>query len=120
MDDRLIQNPAYGLPASIRNMNIIITEKLREHLKNKKKKIISVEVASADHSDIEINEIFIRCVSEDFSEYLRTKKNYREKFTEDGISVLFAPVPMDFDETVEFDLIKHLFINRIIYKGIKL
>ena len=101
-------------------MTIELTPALKDYLKDRKKKIISVEIASSDHSDFEVTEIFLRLVSEDFADYLIKKKNYRPRKSEDGHTVLLPSYRLEYDDTIVFDLKTHWIFKRITYTGIRL
>ena len=51
-------------------LEIVYTSELLSYMERKGKRNISVEVARADHSDIEMAEIYLRLVSDDFASYL--------------------------------------------------
>ena len=51
-------------------MKVEYSPELLELLRSKKKRNISIEVASSDHSDIEVTEIFLRYVTDEFADYL--------------------------------------------------
>ena len=57
-------------------MKVEYSPELLELLRSKKKRNISIEVASSDHSDIEVTEIFLRYVTDEFADYLVQKKKY--------------------------------------------
>lgn len=101
-------------------MTIELTPALKDYLKGRQKKIISVEIASSNHSDFEVTEIFLRLVSEDFADYLIKKKNYRLRSSEDGFTVLLPSYRLEYDDKIVFDLKTHWIFKRITYTGIRL
>lgn len=110
--------------AILSNYKATVSPELWEHLKNKRKKNIIVEVATSDTSDFDVSEIFIRTCDNPHREYLVEKKKYREIEIE-GIDpndaiVLLPNYRMEMERVIEFDLKKVFIFNRIIYKGVKL
>ena len=101
-------------------MTIEFTPALKAYLEGRKKQIISVEIASSDHSDFDVTEIFLRLVSEDFADYLIKKKNYRARTTEDGGTVLLPAYRLEYDDKVVFDLRTRWIFKHITYTGIRL
>ena len=101
-------------------MTITLTPALKAYLKDKKKHIISVEVATSDRSDFDVAEIFIRLVSDDFADYLIKKKNYQARQSEDGYTVLFPPYRLEYETNIVFDLSKRWLLSKIVFSGIKL
>ncbi|MBO6112765.1 MAG: hypothetical protein J6P45_06930 [Lachnospiraceae bacterium] len=100
-------------------MEFKYTPELLEYMKRKGKKNISVEVASSDHSDFEVTELFYRFVKDDFAVYLRDKKRYTMKETEVGF-VMLPPYRLHYDPVVTFDLKKTWIFHSIIQNGIRL
>ena len=105
-------------------MRITISENLKNHLQHKNKRNIVVEVATTDHSDFDVTEIFIRLCDYSHRDYLKEKKGYRE-FPIEGIpqnhmAVLIKPYRLEIGPEVSFDLTKKFIFNKITYEGIKL
>ena len=100
-------------------MRFVFEPALTEYMKKKKKTVLCVEVASSDHSDIEIAEIYLRLADDRFAAYLLEKKRYREMPAEGG-RVLLTPYRLSYDETVTFSLKKQFFFHRITFDGIRL
>ena len=114
----------------IKNMAIVskykatVSNELWEHLKDKGKKNIVVEVATSETSDFDVSEIFIRTCTSKHREYLVEKKKYREVAI-DGIDpseavVLLPNYRMEVEDEIFFDLKKFFIFNRIVYSGVKL
>lgn len=105
-------------------MRITISEELKRHLEHKNKKNIVVEVATTDHSDFDVTEIFIRTCDFTHREYLRDKKGYKEYPIENvsgnGMAVLIKPYKLEIEPEVRFDLRRRWIFNTIVYEGIKL
>ena len=100
-------------------MEFRITPALFEYMKKKRKMNISVEVASSDHSDFEVTEIYLRLVSDRFAEYLTGKKRYVAKQSEAGL-ILLPPYRLDYDNVITFSLKKVLFFHILKQEGIRL
>ncbi|MBQ7563344.1 MAG: hypothetical protein IJT16_05070 [Lachnospiraceae bacterium] len=88
-------------------------------MKKKKKMNISVEVASSDHSDFEVTEIYLRLVSDNFAEYLVSKKRYVAKQSKAGL-VLLPPYRLEYDNVITFSLGKFLLFHILKQEGIRL
>lgn len=105
-------------------MKITISEELKHHLMHKNKRNIVVEVATTDHSDFDVTEIFIRLCDYSHRDYLKEKKGYIEYPIEDvpqnHMAVLFKPYKLELEPEIRFDLTKKWIFNKIIYEGIKL
>ncbi len=99
-------------------------------MKKKGRRVLSVEVASSDHSDFEVTELYLRLVKDDFAEYLKEKKRYRGRplFVQDGTAeeasadfeVLLPPYKLEISDTVVFGLKRILFFDKITMDGIEL
>lgn len=100
-------------------MEIIYTSELLSYMKKKGKMNISVEVASSDHSDFEITELYLRLVTDDFARYLIQKKRYRGIRTCEGL-VLFPPYRLFTDDKVTFYLRKLWIFRSVRQEGIRL
>lgn len=105
-------------------MRVVISDNLKKHLWHKNKRNIVVDVATTDHSDFDVTEIFIRLCDYSHRDYLKEKKGYRE-FPIEGINqnhmaVLIKPYKLEIEPEVWFDLTKKWIFNKITYKGIKL
>ena len=100
-------------------MDIVYSRELADWLSGRKKKNISVEVASSNTSDIEVTEIYLRLVDDDFAAYLTGKKRYRSVPAEVG-QVLLPPYRLHYDDTVSFDLEKYWVFHRVKFRGIRL
>ena len=101
-------------------MEIIFTPAMLEYMKKKNKYNISVEIASSDHSDFDVSELYIRLVSDAFADQMLKMKKSHEIRTPQG-RVLLPNYRLDYDETVIFDR-KKLFwkIDRTTVEGIRL
>ncbi len=88
-------------------------------MKRKGKMNISVEVASSDHSDFEITELYLRLVTDDFAAYLIQKKRYRGVRTDQG-QVLFPPYRLFCNDRVVFSLKKIWIFRSLRQEGIRL
>ena len=100
-------------------MNFIYSPELLAYMEKKKQRNISVEVASASHSDLEVTEIYFRLVTDSFADYLVNKRSYRSRETEVG-RVLLPPYRLVYDETVEFGIKKYWIFHKFVFSGIHL
>lgn len=100
-------------------MEIVYTPELLAYMKRKGKMNISVEVASSDHSDFEITELYLRLVTDDFAAYLIQKKRYRGVRTDQG-QVLFSPYRLFCNDRVVFSLKKIWIFHALRQEGIRL
>ena len=94
-------------------------EALREHMAKKGMTTIAVEVASAQHSDIEVTELYVHLISDKQAAYFKEKKRFRPVAGELG-EVLLPPYNLEFDETIRFGLKKFWIFHSIQYTGIRL
>ncbi len=99
--------------------NIEYDEALREYMAKKGMTTIAVEVASAQHSDIEVTELYVHLISDRQAAYFKEKKKYRAVQGELG-ELLLPPYNLEYDETVSFGLKKFWIFHSIRYKGIRL
>jgi hypothetical protein len=100
-------------------LEIVYTPELLAYMKRKGKMNISVEVASSDHSDFEITELYLRLVTDDFAAYLIQKKRYRGVRTDQG-QVLFPPYRLFCNDRVVFSLKKIWIFHALRQEGIRL
>ena len=105
-------------------MKIVFSDALKGHLQNRKKRNIVVEVATTDHSDFDVTEIFTRFCDNRHRDYLREKRGYREYpiegVSQDHMAVLFKPYRLEFEEEIRFDIAKKWIFSKIVFDGIKL
>ena len=100
-------------------MKVEYSPELLELLCSKKKRNISIEVASSDHSDIEVTEIFLRYVTDEFADYLVQKKKYRAVTTEIG-RILLPNYRLEYDDTIRFYLKKVWIFRKLEVEGVRL
>ena len=87
-------------------------------MRKKGRRNLSVEVASTNHSDLDVTELYYRVIDDRTAEYLK-KKRYRAVGTETGL-VMLPPYRLQYDETVTFRLKKVLFFYVVTADGISL
>ena len=100
-------------------MTVEYSPELLEYMGRKGIKSISVEVASSNHSDFEVTEIYCRYVRESFADYLEEKKGYRSIPTAVG-RVLLPPYRLEYAETIRFFVKKTWIFRQLCVDGIKL
>ncbi len=99
-------------------MEFIITPELHAYMQKKKKTHVVVNVASTDHSDIEIAEIFLRLVDDKEAQYLQEKKGFHYR-QGDLCGVLLPNYVLEYDEKVTFGFRKVLFMKMLHADGIR-
>ena len=99
-------------------MKFLYTPELMEYMRKKGKRNLSVEVASADHSDFDVTELYFRIIDDRTAEFLK-KKRYRAVGTQMGY-VMLPPYHLHYDEEVTFRLKKMLFFHSVTTDGIRL
>ena len=99
-------------------MRFTYTPELLDYMRKKGKRHISVEVATADHSDFDVSELYYRLIDEKTIAFLK-KKRYRACETDEGV-VMLPPYHLEYDEEVLFRLKKILFFHSITTDGIRL
>ncbi len=100
-------------------MEFIISPELEEYMKKKGKTAVSVEIASADHSDFEISEMYLRLVDDKTVDFLVEKKRGRVREASYG-RVVLPPYRLHYEETITFRLKKIWLFHKIIADGISL
>ncbi|MGX8692624.1 MAG: hypothetical protein ACSW8E_02585 [Clostridia bacterium] len=94
-------------------------EALRDYMAKKGMSTIAVQVASSEHSDLEVTELYIRLVSDSMAAHLKEKKRFRAIRGELG-EVLLPPYKLEYDETIRFSLKKIWIFHSIKQTGIRL
>ena len=92
---------------------------LREYMAEKGMTTIAVEVASSDHSDLEVTELHVHLISDKRAAFFKEKKHFRAIAGELG-EVLLPPYKLEYDETLRFGLKKIWIFRSIRYSGIRL
>ena len=100
-------------------MTVAFSPGLLAYMARRKRRILSVEVASSDHSDLEVTELYARLVRDDFADYLVEKKHYR-RVPAGEYEVLLPNYRLHVDEELRFGLKKYWFIHHITIEGIRL
>ena len=98
-------------------MTFTCTPKALEYMKSKNSNTVLVEVVEATTSDLEIVELTIRLPDAKTREIFLTKRGYRSIPTDFG-EVLLPPFPLQYQDTITFDVKKFLFITYLTQKGI--
>lgn len=89
------------------------------YMETKKMRNVSVEVASSEHSDFEVTEIYLRLVSDKFADYLTGKRYYQSRQTEIG-RVLLPPYRLQYDDVVTFGIRRFWIFRKLTVQGIHL
>ncbi len=100
-------------------MEIRYSKELTDYLRGRKKRNISIEVASSDHSDFDVTELYVRLVDDSFADYLIEKKRYQAFPAEEG-RLLLPPYHLELSEEICLDIRKVLWFHRITYTGVAL
>ena len=103
----------------MRIQKIEYDEALRDYMAQKGMTTIAVEVASSQHSDIEVTELYVHLISDKQAAYFKEKKRFRSIRGELG-EVLLPPYHLEYDETVSFGLKKTWIFHSIQFSGIRL
>ena len=100
-------------------MTVSISPELAAYMARRHRRILSVEVASADHSDIEVTELYVRLVRDDFADYLVDRKHYR-RVPAGEYEVLLPNYRLHYDEELRFGLKSFWFFHHITLEGVRL
>ncbi len=100
-------------------MEFIVTPELAAYMEKQGKRNIVVEVASSDHSDFEVTELFLRLVNDRQAKELKEKKRYVGRPTNVGEAIL-PPYRLHYDEVVTFGLKKYWIFHKMTYEGVRL
>lgn len=103
----------------MREITVEYDEALREYMAQKGMTAIAVEVASSEHSDIEVTELYVHLISDKQAAYFKEKKRFRPIPGELG-EVLLPPYHLEYDDTISFSLKKFWIFRWIRYSGIRL
>ena len=99
-------------------MEFQYTPQLREHMKQKGRTTVLVELVEINHTDLDVTEFHVRLADEKTTEHFLTKKRYRRVETAEG-DVLLPPFPLQLADTVTFGLKSVLGFKYLTCQGIK-
>ena len=104
----------------MKDCKVIYDDALLEYMQRKRKSNIVVEVAGANHSDIDVTELYMRLVNDDMADYLEEKRGYHPISTSVG-RVLFPNYVLELDDSIGFGREKVLgLFHRFTMRGIRL
>ena len=102
----------------MRDIQIVIEPELLKFMKEKGKNNIVVQVAQADHSEIEIAEVFVQLMNDRRADEL-LQKRYSAKTAEGGVRVLFPPYHLIYEDTITFAMKRVGPFRKLTWKGIR-
>ncbi len=86
----------------MRNIQIVVAPDLLLYMKETGKRNIVVQVAQAEHSEIEIAEIFVQLMNDRRAEELLGRRFQARQIPDCGVRVLFPPYHLIYEDTVTF------------------
>ena len=92
------------------------TPELEEYMNKKKKTHIVLDVATSDHSDFDVSELFVRLADEKHAAYLVEKKKFKEREA-DGFRVLLPNYLLEYGDTIAFSFRRVLFMRFLHVEG---
>ena len=101
-------------------MQIRIDDEVYADMKRRNKNVISVEVATSDHSDFEVTEIYLRYVRDAFADYLVNEKRYTRVRAGERGDVLLPPYRLEYAPEVTICFKKVWLFKKLHAEGIDL
>lgn len=103
----------------MRDIQIVVEPELVSYMKDTGKRNIVVQVAQAEHSEIEIAEIFVQLMNDRRADGLAAKRYSVRQLPDSGLRVLFPPYHLIYEDTVTFAMKKIGPFKKVSWKGIR-
>ena len=103
----------------MRDIQITVEPELLSYMKEKGKNNIVIQVAEAEHSEIEIAEIFVQLMNDKRADEMLTKRYSVKTLPEEGVRVLFPPYHLIYEDEITFAMKKVGPFRKLTWKGIR-
>lgn len=99
--------------------NIVYEQALLDHMKQKNKNIIVVELVLCNNTEFEIAELYVHLIDDKKAREFKEKKRYRSYPTEAGEVLFPRGYRLEIADTVTFGLKSFWIFKSITYQGIR-